>query len=90
MKKHEIITSKHVDHIENEKIILSQLEHPFTVSYSLFHILLTVYLCALSWNMMDFSKMNDIFILLQNCWVVVISSLTIEMSVNLTQTIQRK
>ena len=32
MKKHEIIQSKHVDHIENEKTILSKLDHPFTVS----------------------------------------------------------
>ena len=32
MKKHEIIQSKHVDHIENEKAILSKLEHPFAVS----------------------------------------------------------
>ena len=33
MKKHEIIESKHVDHIENEKIILSKLDHPFGVSF---------------------------------------------------------
>ena len=32
MKKHEIIQSKHVDHIENEKTILSKLDHPFGVS----------------------------------------------------------
>ena len=32
MKKKEIIDSKHVDHIENEKKILEQLEHPFIVS----------------------------------------------------------
>jgi hypothetical protein len=32
MKKHSIIQSKHVDHIENEKVILSRLEHPFSVS----------------------------------------------------------
>ena len=31
MKKKEIIDSKHVDHIENEKKILEQLEHPFIV-----------------------------------------------------------
>ena len=34
MKKHEIIQSKHVDHIENEKNILEHLDHPFAVSYS--------------------------------------------------------
>jgi len=32
MKKQEIITSKHVDHIENEKKILELLTHPFVVS----------------------------------------------------------
>ena len=31
MKKKEIIDSKHVDHIENEKKILELLEHPFIV-----------------------------------------------------------
>lgn len=31
MKKLEIIQSKHVDHIENEKKILEILEHPFIV-----------------------------------------------------------
>ena len=33
MKKKEIIDSKHVDHIENEKKILEMLSHPFIVSY---------------------------------------------------------
>lgn len=33
MKKQEIITSKHVDHIENEKKILEILVHPFVLSY---------------------------------------------------------
>jgi serine/threonine protein kinase len=32
MKKHDIIQSKHVDHIENEKKILELLNHPFIVS----------------------------------------------------------
>ena len=32
MKKAEIIKSKHVDHIENEKNILEKLQHPFVVS----------------------------------------------------------
>jgi len=31
MKKAEIIKSKHVDHIENEKKILEKLVHPFAV-----------------------------------------------------------
>jgi serine/threonine protein kinase len=32
MKKAEIINSKHVDHIENEKNILERVIHPFAVS----------------------------------------------------------
>lgn len=32
MKKNDIIQSKHVDHIENEKNILECLDHPFAVS----------------------------------------------------------
>ena len=32
MKKKEIIDSKHVDHIENEKKILEKMDHPFGVS----------------------------------------------------------
>jgi len=32
MKKHDIISSKHVDHIENEKKILEMISHPFIVS----------------------------------------------------------
>ena len=32
MKKKEIIDSKHVDHIENEKNILDKISHPFVVS----------------------------------------------------------
>jgi hypothetical protein len=34
MKKLEIITSKHVDHIENEKKILEMLTHPFVVRFT--------------------------------------------------------
>ena len=33
MKKNDIIQSKHVDHIENEKKILEMISHPFIVSY---------------------------------------------------------
>jgi len=33
MKKLDIIQSKHVDHIENEKKILEVLEHPFILEY---------------------------------------------------------
>ena len=36
MKKHEIIQSKHVDHIENERKILTMIKHPFIVSHILF------------------------------------------------------
>jgi serine/threonine protein kinase len=32
MKKQDIIQSKHVDHIENEKKILELMNHPFIVS----------------------------------------------------------
>jgi hypothetical protein len=32
MKKNDIIQSKHVDHIENEKNILQMINHPFIVS----------------------------------------------------------
>ena len=32
MKKNDIIQSKHVDHIENEKKILEMIGHPFIVS----------------------------------------------------------
>jgi hypothetical protein len=32
MKKADIIKSKHVDHIENEKKILERIEHPFIVT----------------------------------------------------------
>jgi protein kinase A len=35
MKKAEIIKSKHVDHIENEKSILEKIQHPFVVSIKL-------------------------------------------------------
>ena len=33
MKKAEIIKSKHVGHIENEKNILEKLNHPFVLDY---------------------------------------------------------
>jgi hypothetical protein len=32
MKKLDVIQSKHVDHIENEKKILDIMDHPFIVS----------------------------------------------------------
>jgi len=35
MKKNDIIQSKHVDHIENEKKILEMISHPFIVSATL-------------------------------------------------------
>ena len=35
MKKNDIIQSKHVDHIENEKNILTTISHPFIVSIAL-------------------------------------------------------
>ena len=42
MKKQEIITSKHVDHIENEKKILEMLTHPFVVSCFITKLLLVM------------------------------------------------
>ena len=36
MKKNDIIQSKHVDHIENEKKILEMISHPFIVSIQTF------------------------------------------------------
>ena len=39
MKKTDIIQSKHVDHIENEKKILEMMNHPFIVSvFDLFDV----------------------------------------------------
>ena len=35
MKKKDIIQSKHVDHIENERKILELMQHPFIVSNKL-------------------------------------------------------
>jgi len=37
LKKQEIIKLKQVDHIISESIILSNIQHPFLVSYSKFH-----------------------------------------------------
>ena len=42
MKKIDIIQSKHVDHIENEKKILELLNHPFIVSYTPLILMLTL------------------------------------------------
>ena len=39
MKKNEIIQSKHVDHIENEKKILEILVHPFVVRTKIVNVL---------------------------------------------------
>jgi len=43
MKKNDIISSKHVDHIENEKKILELINHPFIVRHDiLFYNLLII------------------------------------------------
>ena len=39
MKKKDIIQSKHVDHIENERKILELMIHPFIVSYHYIHLI---------------------------------------------------
>ena len=70
MKKHEIIQSKHVDHIENEKLILSKMDHPFSVSLDICNLLLPRITFLLSYpnlyrtfssRTMDFSKTIDTF-----------------------------
>ena len=77
MKKHEIIQSKHVDHIENEKNILNKMDHPFGVSshdeseiptlISPFTPLIcSVRLVLNSYATMAFSKMIVTFILLRS------------------------
>ena len=43
MKKLDIIQSKHVDHIENEKKILEVLDHPFIVSTLILTVQLSYY-----------------------------------------------
>ena len=43
MKKLDIIQSKHVDHIENEKKILEVLDHPFIVSTLFLTVQLSYY-----------------------------------------------
>ena len=40
MKKIDIIQSKHVDHIENEKKILEIMVHPFIVSINHFNLII--------------------------------------------------
>jgi hypothetical protein len=60
MKKAEIIKSKHVDHIENEKKILERIEHPFIV---ILHLDLTL---NFRWTTLVSYKMKDISTLLQN------------------------
>ena len=42
MKKADIITSKHVDHIENEKKILEMISHPFIVSIRMADLIFAV------------------------------------------------
>ena len=54
MKKKEIIDSKHVDHIENEKKILEVLEHPFIVSNDFAFPRLTDFF--FSWTISDLFK----------------------------------
>lgn len=80
MKKHDIIQSKHVDHIENEKNILEHLDHPFAVSYS--HYASNTTLNSLI--MMASFKIVALFTSPQNCSEVVIYSLTIEALATLT------
>ena len=77
MKKKDIIQSKHVDHIENERKILELMQHPFIVSYLLF---LSSYDFCLSyrWNTTGSCRTRDTFTLSPSCWRVEIYSRIIE------------
>lgn len=59
MKKAEIIKSKHVDHIENEKNILEKLQHPFVVTITRLHLINCIY----SWSILDSCKTIDTYTL---------------------------
>jgi serine/threonine protein kinase len=61
MKKAEIINSKHVDHIENEKRILEKIQHPFVVS--IFSKVFLIQILFESSTTMVFCKMTGIYIL---------------------------
>lgn len=91
MKKHEIIQSKHVDHIENEKVILGRLDHPFTVSIPQFTIVyLSNKLFAYSWITMASSRIVDTFISPLSFLEAEISLPTIERWAILPQVTPRK
>ena len=81
MKKAEIISSKHVDHIENEKKILEKIVHPFAVS-RLPHSMMFKWLLCLTFIfsclMMASSKTIDTFTSPLSCSEEVISSPTTE------------
>ena len=84
MKKASIIQSKHVDHIENEKIILGKLDHPFSVSSlkreisSKLRAKLITKIIFFSWTMMGSSKTVVTFTLPLNCWAEATCSLSTE------------
>ena len=77
MKKAEIIASKHVDHIENEKNILEKIQHPFAVSYlsEIHYVVTPIYY---SYATMDSSRMNVMCTLQLSYLAVAICSRTTE------------
>ena len=81
MKKAEIIQSKHVDHIENEKNILARIQHPFAVSNSnldRFNFFIIKICCANSLTIPVSSKTVALSTLQRNYCVVVTYSLITE------------
>jgi serine/threonine protein kinase len=60
MKKKEIIKSKHVDHIENEKNILEKITHPFVVKKLLLTAIILI-LIIYSLIIMDSFRMKDTY-----------------------------
>ena len=74
MKKFDNIKSKHVDHIENEKNILENFNHLFTVS----HLISFKWKWYWSWTKMDSFKIPGPYILQQNSLGEVIFLLTTE------------
>lgn len=58
MKKAEIIKSKHVDHIENEKNILEKMQHPFVVNLA---TVASYFIHNCSWSILGSCKMIDTY-----------------------------
>lgn len=85
MKKNDIITSKHVDHIENEKKILEMISHPFIVS----HISPNLTSFWFRWNTMVLCKMISTSTSWQSFWEAETCSLITEVWATSIQNKQR-